>query len=68
MKLAQDWAGDRPELTGLLRHVQADALRWAANISGVLQNVTILERADLLERLAAGSSSYADQEDERQIK
>lgn len=50
-----------------IRLIQADALRWAGSLSGVLHRAKVIERAELLERLAAGSNSFADHEAEKQI-
>lgn len=68
MKRAEKWKNLVPILdVDIVRQIQADALRWAANISGVLHRAKVLERAELLERLAEGSHSLADHEAEQQI-
>lgn len=73
MKRAREWAD---ELFGCaagtadindVRRIQADALRWSGNLSGAMHRVTIIQRAELLERLAAGSHSQADWDAEQQI-
>lgn len=73
MKSSHEWAD---ELFGSaagtadindVRRIQADALRWAGNLSGVVHRAKVIERAELLERLAEGSHSEADWDAERQI-
>lgn len=55
MKNAEDWllslvsCQSHLDRLMLLRAVQADALRWAANLTGVLSRVTALDKADELD-------------------
>lgn len=55
MKLAEDWAAcchmetKDEDFVNFIRAVQADALRWAANLTGVLSRVTALDKADELD-------------------
>lgn len=45
-----------------VRRIQADALRWAANISGVMHRTYVHKIADRLDRLASGTFTPADRE------
>jgi len=67
MKRAREWAGNRPELTDLTRLIQADALRYAANLSGPLHRTHVLAIADALERIASGMELAKDRELENSL-
>lgn len=68
MKQARDWTSLVPILDiDIVRQIQADALRWAGNISGPLHRLKVLQRAQLLERLAEGSHDQADHDAEQKI-
>ena len=53
MKTPEDWAsimiGDIDENVFLARRIQADAIRWAANLSGDLATTAALAKADELD-------------------
>lgn len=55
MKSAEEWqlnlacSQSHWDRLQLIRAIQADALRWAANLTGVLSRVTALDKADELD-------------------
>lgn len=55
MRDAEEWVlclnvmGAREHSIKVIRLIQADAIRWAANLSGDLSVVTALEKADELD-------------------
>jgi len=62
MRLAEEWVlsldvvGRVDQAIRAVRHIQADALRYAANMSGDIKNVKLLEEADELDgNLDAGN-------------
>lgn len=50
LAMEEGWGYDREDAARrFIQAVQADALRWAANLSGALHRKTVLDKADELD-------------------
>ena len=74
MKRAREWADDqtifsspREQRIDGVRRVQADALRYAANLSGPLRSDHCMKLSDALERIAGGDEQPGDRENENTL-
>ena len=49
MRTAEDWASETGVPVWAVRQIQADAIRWATNLTGDLHRLICLEKADELD-------------------